>query len=331
MATAHAFLGGCRDVDDLVRRILDELLRAGREQTWFERARSLFGKIEQVGLFGVDIRLAASDDEIRAVSRSFGSALQSLTEKLRSSSDDPKAGVVIILDDINGMTSSQEFADWLKSTVDKIAVLDPAPSVALMIVGLEERRQELIGLVPSLARVFDLIQLQPWSNQETEEFFADTFDQVHMRIEPDALEGLVSFSGGLPTLAHELGDAVFRIVQARQSENISADDVLAGLVDAAEIVGRKHLAPQVLEAIRGKAYLKLLKSLGQLGTPLSLDFTRAELISAVPAESPKNIDSFLRRLRDLQLISRGSERGSYRFVSHLARVFLWLESRRIDS
>lgn len=330
MATAHAFLGGCKGVDDLVRRVLDELLRAGREQSWFERAKGLFGKVEQVGLFGVDVRLVASPEDIAAVARSFPSALQALSKKLASGSD-PRSGLVIVLDDINGLSTDPEFAHWLKSTVDKMATMEDRVPVALILVGLEERRQELVTSVPSLARVFDLLSLQPWPDEEAREFFTSAFESVEMKLTEGALFAIARYSGGLPTLAQELGDAVFRLVQGEAVSVIDDDHVIRALLDAAEIIGRKHIGPQVLEAIRGPTYLTSLRKLGEMGSPLRLEFTRAELCEHLDARETKNVGNFLRRLKELGLIVSGSERGTYRFVTHLARVFVWLESRRSKS
>lgn len=327
MATAHAFLGGCKGVEGLVRRILDELLRAGREQSWFERAKGLFGRVEQVGLFGVDVRLVASSRDIAAVARSFPSALKALSEKLASGGD-PRSGLVIVLDDINGLSTDPDFAHWLKSTVDKMATMDGPVPVALILVGLEERRQELVARVPSLARVFDLMSLQPWPDEEAREFFTSAFESVGMKVTEDALFGLARYSGGLPTLAQELGDAVFRLVQGQGGSLVDDDQVIRALLDAAEIIGRKHIGPQVLEAIRGPTYLTSLQKLGAVGSPLRLEFSRAELCEHLDARETKNVDNFLRRMKELGLIVSLPERGTYRFVTHLARVFMWLESRR---
>lgn len=69
-------------------------------------------------------------------------------------------GLALILDDINGLASMQPFADWLKSLIDEIALDAEPTALCLIIVGLEERRQSLIELQPSLARAFKLFQIQ---------------------------------------------------------------------------------------------------------------------------------------------------------------------------
>ena len=47
---------------------------------------------------------------------------------------------MIILDDLNGLAESHEFANWLKSLVDEIATSGQRLPFLLVLVGLPERR-----------------------------------------------------------------------------------------------------------------------------------------------------------------------------------------------
>lgn len=327
MVGTHVFLGGTKSVSELVRRVMDELLASSKEQGWFGQAKSLFGKVESVGLLGVSVRLVATNKDIQAVANRFGPALHSLTKALQKGKD-PKAGLVIVLDDINGLSGQQKFCDWLKSTVDKLAVIDGRVPVVIIMVGIEERRAQMVGNVPSLGRVFDLITLDPWERSETEEFFRTRFKKVELRVEDDALDTMSRYCGDLPSLAHEIGDAVFRF--ASDSDAVTDEHAIDGLLRAAETIGSKYVRPQVVKAIRGQTYRAILAKLGAHGNPFDLNFTRAEFIESLGAdeELQNNIDNFLSRLKTLGLITSGESRGSYQFVSHLARVYLWLLSVR---
>lgn len=95
----------------------------------------------------------------------FAPALRNLVREL----GEQHHGILLVLDDINGLAESADFANWLKSLVDEIATArDPLP-LCVLLVGLPERRHSLVTLQPSLARVFDLVEMEPWSDGETRE------------------------------------------------------------------------------------------------------------------------------------------------------------------
>ncbi len=105
-----------------------------------------------------------SNDDLRTISDNF---IRSVRQLLNSLEDN--TSLLLILDDINGLANSADFAHWLKSIVDEVATSDQETRLCLLVVGLEERRQDLIRHQPSLARVFDLIDIAPWSDEEVEQ------------------------------------------------------------------------------------------------------------------------------------------------------------------
>lgn len=204
----HTFLGGVKTLEEMVRRIFDRLLKESVDTSMYERVKTFFGdNIHELGLFGISVEFGAPEKDLRRLVHDFAPALRNLIEKL----GDEKKGILLILDDINGLANSEEFANWLKSLVDEISTSRKPLPLCLILVGLEERRQALIKLQPSLARVFDLVEIRAWSDDETRKFFGAAFSKVAMTIDADALQLLSRYAGGLPVLAHELGDAAFNV------------------------------------------------------------------------------------------------------------------------
>ncbi|MGH9802042.1 MAG: hypothetical protein ACRD82_16895, partial [Blastocatellia bacterium] len=229
-------------------------------------------------------------------------------------------------DDINGLASSVEFANWLKSTVDQIGTANEPIPVCMLFVGLEERRQNLIRSQPSLARVFDLIPISPWNEAETAKFYQQTFQKTaEVQIEDDALQLTINFTGGLPVIAHEIGDAIWRRVD---SNTIHYAEAMQGILDAAEIIGLKFLEPQILQALRSKGYRSILRKLAD--TPFAFSFQRATLRAKLNSEESKKLDNFLSRMKKLAAIVSDEESGlgAYRFTTQLHQLYFWLESLR---
>jgi hypothetical protein len=255
------------------------------------------------------------------IAHEFVPSIRRLLDKL---SGDRQA-LLLILDDINGLATSEEFANWLKSIVDEIATSEQGLALCLLVVGLEERRQELVRLQPSLARVFELIEITPWSDQEVRDFYSHAFETSSATISKQHLDAMVRFTGGLPVLAHEIGDAVWR---AAARTTITEEDVSEGIINAAEVVGRKFLEPQVFQALRSDRYRSILWKIAD--RPAQLQFRRRDLIATLTPDEKRVMDNFLRRMKDLGAIVSDDESGpgSYRFMNQLHALYFWMESQR---
>jgi hypothetical protein len=238
-----------------------------------------------------------------------------------------KKAILIILDDVNGLADSSEFANWVKSFVDEIATSHQGLPLCLVLVGLEERRQSLVKLQPSLARVFDIIEIKTWSDEETKEFFQSTFSKVSVTVEQEALSFLSRFAGGLPVLAHEIGDATFK---ADEDNRIDEGDALNGVVTAADIIGRKYLEPQVFRAIRSVPYREILRKIAK--KPFNVSFKISAVRPLLTEEQAKVFHNFLTRMKKLGVIQAdpGAGPGSYRFGNHLHYLYFWLEAKRAE-
>lgn len=321
----HVFLGGVATLEEMARRVFDRLVRESIGEPWHKRITEFLGpRVKQVGLPGIlQVSFEAKAEELRKLVDDFAAPLRTLLERMEGE----KKVLFLILDDINGLAESPEFANWLKSFVDAVATSGRPLPLCLLIVGLEERRQALIGNQPSLARVFDPIELRPWSNDESESFFQTAFKAAGIKINGEALDLLVEHTGGLPVMAHELGDAAFKKADKIVDETVAIDAVIT----AAEIVGRKHLQPQVFSAIRSERYRSILRKLAK--DPVEFSFERAKAIKHLSKEEVRVFDNFLRRMSELGVIQRDPDRGqgAYRFCNHLHYTYFWLEGARTDT
>ena len=317
-AGCHVYLGGVRELNKMVRTTFDRILKESIDKSWHRQAMEFFGDhVRKVGLFGFSLELNITDKDLPSLSRNFVPSMRHLLDKL----SDQKEALLLILDDINGLATSENFANWLKSTVDEITTSGQEMPLCILVVGLEERRRELISGQPSLARVFELIDISPWSDDEATEFYQRTFEAANAKIEETELSQLVRFTGGLPVLAHEIGDAVWRTAQ---SLNINAREVSQGISVAAEIIGRKLLEPQIFSVIRSERYRSILRKIA--GEP-QMYFRRAELVANLTEKEAKVVDSFLRRMKQLGAIETVADvKGGYRFPNLLHALYFWLES-----
>ena len=120
------------------------------------------------------------------------------------------------------------------------------------------------------------------------------------------------YTGGLPVLAHEIGDAVW---QTAEGPEIQAIEVVAGARVAAEVIGARWLGPKVFQAIRSENYRVILRKMSELP---QRSFQRAELRDRLTPGEQRVLDNFLRRMKKLGALEEDPEvRGGYRFPSRL--------------
>ncbi len=317
-AGCHVYLGGVGELNEMVRKTFDRILNESIDKSWNQQAMEFFGdRVRKVGLFGFSLELNIEDRDLPTLSRNFVPSMRNLLEKLKGQ----KEALLLILDDINGLATSTDFANWLKSMVDEISTSEQEMPLCILVVGLEERRQELIEGQPSLARVFELIDISPWSDDETSEFYQNAFQSMNAKIGEPELSRLVQFTGGLPVLAHEIGDAVWRTAQSLE---INAREVSQGIFIAAEIIGRKLLEPQIFRAIRSERYRSILR---KMAGESQMYFRRAELVANLTEKEAKVVGSFLRRMKKLGAIETiDGVRGGYKFPTFLHALYFRLES-----
>lgn len=314
----HVFLGGVQDLGEMLRQTFERLLKESIDRPWSQKVLGFFGdRVSKAGLFGVTLELNLQKNDLSTIERNFALSIRRLLEEIK----EPKKSLFLILDDINGLAGSADFADWLKSTVDEIATSDRETRLCVLVVGLEERRRELIASQPSLARVFELIDIAPWSDDEVAEFYRNSFHKGKAEISEEGLERLVQYTGGLPVLAHEIGNAVWRTAHRFE---IGVGDVGMGLLSAAEVIGRSFLQPQVFDAIRSERYRSILRTIADESR---MKFRKAEIRERLTDEDKRAFDNFLHRMKKLGALEADPEiRGGYRFPNQLHRLYFYLES-----
>lgn len=321
MITVHTSLAGVASLEVAIREVFDRLLKTSQDAKWYDKVKDFFGnRVQEVGLFSAQVSFAPKPDELSRLVGSFDTALRRLFGRVSEDFD----GMMIVMDDINGLARTAEFPNWLKRFVDTVAVGNDKPPLFLMLVGMEERRRELIEQNESLARIFDLVNIRPWSEKEASDFYRTAFSSVGMTIEDDALFIMTQYTGGLPVLGHEIGDGAFRM---SDRNHVAFAEALDGIVSAAEIVGMKHVEPRVMEAIRSARYRSILRTLAQRDG--ARVFKRKEVIDELKPKEKRVLDNFLRKMRKLGVLEQVPDQGPgyWRFTSNLHYLYFSMEAR----
>ncbi len=327
MATAYIPLGGVVDLKGLARLALKSIVQGNGSQPWIEKVMKLLGnRIKKVGAFGFDVELNMPDEDLQGVVDNFAHQMGSLLNKI---GPDCK-GLMLVLDDINGLAANPAFSNWLKSMMDGVATgATREPPVFLLFAGLEERRTQMISHNPSVARVFQpTLFVEPWTDEEAEDFFCSGFERGGVTLQNKALNSCVIFSGGLPMLAQEIGNAVWiRMTKKGEEHDLVA---LEGIRDAAQAIGRQYLEASVVKALRSKDYRAILHKIVS-DLPIRGTFSRQQLNSIDLSDSEKKaLNNFINRMRKLGAIlpdEDSGRRGEYRFPSLLHRYYFMIATK----
>jgi AAA+ ATPase superfamily predicted ATPase len=316
----HVFLGGITTLEELVRRVFEQLLKETHTQSWFSKIKYLFGNyIKEVGLFGVTVGFSPPQDQLQGLVRDFPAAIKNIYEALK----EEYKGLIIILDDLNGLANQAEFANWYKSFVDSIATQKCNFPVLFILCGLPERRDNLARLQPSLMRIFRVVEIERLTDDEIKNFLRQTFNIANIQVDSHSLEAMGDVCNGFPSLMHEVGDAVFWV---DDDWKIDKQDAILGIINAAKEVGKKYLDPTVYRAIRSKRYRTILDKIGE---SISQEFHKQEIEKKLDHAEKKVFNNFLGKMRDLGVIETDTDqgRGAYRFVNSLFPIYIRMQSK----
>lgn len=321
VAGFHVLLGGVTTLEGMAQRVVTRIIEQAHRNKVLDKVKAFLGKyVTSVELFNVKIDLGALRTDAPEIAQDFLPFLRRLWETLKGD----YSGMALFLDDLNGITTTPGFAALIKSLVDEIAVSREELPLLLTLSGVPERRLEILDKQPSVERIFDIVEVGPLGDDEVRSFFKRAFDSANMSIDEEALILLVHYSGGLPKLMHELGDAVFW----KDNDNaVDKDDAFGGLLEAAKIVGKKYFEP-ISKALQSKDYQSILKKLG--GLDVSLTFRKADLAKGLNEAEKGKLDNFLQRMKKLHALSPGEVKGEWTFPNRLIRIYLVMEAGRTD-
>lgn len=323
----HVFLGGAETLDDVATKTVESVIKSQLyEATISEKIRNFLSKYlaQQQSLFGLlDINFKALKADGPDISKGYLPFLRELCNRLKG---DGIKGLILILDEINGITGNPQFAHFIKSLVDENALAHPSLPIMLMLCGVEERRREMIHHHQPVERIFDIVEINPMNDKEMREFFTKAFESSGMQLQEDAISLFCHYSAGFPKIMHIVGDAVFWI---DEDNIIDRQDASKGILYAAEDIGKKFVDQQIYKELHSKDYHSILKKLAK--EEFDLSFLKGTIEKGLSDIEKRKFNNFLQRMKKLKVLRSGDERGEYIFTSRLVRLYILLNSISTDA
>jgi AAA domain len=172
------------------RQNFKDVWEAALSKIRFEYSRSSIGfqAVEKKEIVQLDLFLPHDLQEISSQD------VQNVLEKVNNY-------LLFIFDEFDSITDDEtkvRFADVIKSLSDNAA------NVTILIVGIADSVNELIGEHPSLERCIKQVQMPRMSDEELTSIITKGLDLLSLTIEPDVAHKIVRLSLGFPHFTHLL-------------------------------------------------------------------------------------------------------------------------------
>ena len=318
----HIYNDGVYDVETLIKLIIEQLIRVTKDTTWGQTIFNSFKKyIDSINLLGNSIKFKSEDEKliIDNVKSDFAYFLVDLTKNIGD-----KKGILIIIDDINSLSDTPDFVNWYKSFTDSLATnFDESTPVAMLLSSHPDRLPILYKHNPSFNRIFHHREISALSDAEVKNFFLKSFGELDMCIDEDALNLIVHFSSGHPTMMQEIGAGIYWTCR---SKSISYEDALRGIIRSGEEIGVKYLKSSLDSSIRSNKYLNIFNKLGEdfiTNFDGEYSFKKKDFMSLLDENEGKVFSDFLLRARQLGILefSGAKKSGYYKFTNNLFPIY----------
>jgi hypothetical protein len=306
--------------EDLAARVVEGAMHSGqihpsrgdKIKTWLAR---YIGKQE---LFGFSVNLEALRSDASKIASVHG-LLDFLGQALEKSAG--ANGVFLVLDEINGLANQPWFAQMIKSLVDTNALAVKPLPLLLMMCGTEEKRRRMIENHQPVERIFDVIDIEPLSEDETREFFHRAFEQAGTKVTDEGMHVLTLYSAGFPKVMHLIGDWAY---WTDQDLVIDEQDAIVAVGNATEDFGRKYVDQQVVAALKSQDYRSILSKITS-----DLRFLKQDVEQGLDDSERKKFNNFLQKMKALNVLRSGTVKGEYIFNMSLVRLYLFLQRAKL--
>ena len=257
MVGIHVYNDGIDSLEDLINNIVDKLLNEVKDKSWAKSFVELFKEhIEEIGFLGNSIKFQPQNKNVTEnIKNNFDEFLVNTLKEF-----DKKNGLFIIIDDINGLSKTPNFANWYKSFADSLSTnFNTKIPLIIMLTSHPKITKKLYKHNPSFNRIFTYDSVEFLQKDEVENFFLKQMESENIKIESDALKLMVEFTAGSPTMMQYIGEETYYLAKDLITKNIA----LKGIKNACKQIEKRYLQISLSEFNIYSDDLKILRILGK--------------------------------------------------------------------
>ena len=307
---------GNHSLENLVKQILEELINYAPKDSVKSKIKNIFGNyVESIEIKGTKLNFKLDEYASKDIVDNFLYYLNKTYEELET-----KKGIFLIIDDINGLSESNEFVNWYKRFADSIEMRDYHIPLYVLLAGYPEKFNILVNQDESFARIFHYDNIDYLNSNEINEFFQDTFNSVGITCDEESLKYMVSFSEGIPLMMQEIGDSVYWEVEGNI---VNEEYAIKGIIEAGRLIGKRQIKPVMDKSIRSENYESILMKLAENSVD---SFKRSDFENFLSTSEKKVFAKVLQRATELNILeSVGRDKsGRYKFSNRLYLVYFMI-------
>ncbi|MDO5851934.1 MAG: AAA family ATPase [Methanobacteriaceae archaeon] len=300
-------------LETLTTNIIEKILNKLPKSVVKDKLKSIVGLIDGVEFKSTKINFNPKPEITKDLVNHFEDYLNKICKNIPENK-----GILLIIDDINGLSDSKDFVNWYKRLVDTITVdVDYNIPIYFLLDGYPEKFNNLVNYDESFSRIFHHDEIELLKDQEVQNFFIDTFKEVNMGCDSQALDLMVTYSSGLPLMMQEIGEAVF---WETDTKKVSGIDANMGIIEAGKLIGKRQIKPVMDKSIRSENYENIFLKLGKFNIDY---FKKNEFEKKLTSVEKRAFPKFLKRATDLNILeSIGKDKsGEYKFSNRLYLVY----------
>jgi len=308
---------GTNTINELITKLLDKLFKDfNKTNTGNEFIDSFFNHFNGINFGGLSFTFRQQPEIVENVKDNFIEFLTDICDNL-----DGFDGIFIIIDDVNGLSESPEFANWYKSTFETLEFYEHHVPIVFSLVTYPAKFDELCQQNPSFSRMFNLITMDKLEDDEVCDFFKTTFNSFDIRFENEQyLKDMVYYSWGMPLVMQQIGDAVFWNLEDKL---ITEEIAYNGIRNSARELKNKPLK-NVLKNVKNPHYNNILLKLGKNE---KFSFKKEELTVYLTDNEKKILSEFLKKMVEIDILDCvDDELEEYEFVNIVYFVYFLISS-----
>lgn len=308
---------GTKTIDELITKLLDKLFNEFNKtvngKKWID---SFFNRFQGFSFNGFGFTFREQPEIIINVKDNFIEFLTDICDNL-----DDYDGIFIIIDDVNGLSETPEFANWYKALFETLEFYDEYVPIVFNLVTYPAKFDQLCEQNPSFSRMFNLITIDKLENNEVYEFFQTTFNSFDIEFENEQyLKDMVYYSWGMPLIMQQIGDAVFWNLE---NKIITEEITYTGIKNSACELKNKPLK-NTLKNIKNPHFNNILLKLAKNE---KFRFKKYELDDFLTDNEQNILSEFLDKMIKINILECVDEESKeYEFVNIAYFVYFLISS-----